>query len=391
MSDFAPVDFSSALYLGRRSFGLPVPGRFTLTAGKPAALHEPALHRAVAREVARRQGLEDGLLGPSTFHLFWDLFGMLPRTATVLVDESTYRVGRWGVARALLGGVPVRFFPAGDTVRLGRLLHGCAQEGRTPWVLTDGWWMAGNCPAPLGAYLRGLAPFPRGVLLVDDTQAFGILGARPDPALPWGYGGGGTLPCLGLRSHKLVAITSLGKGLGVPVAVLAGSAARLRRCRLRSDVRVHTSPASDLHAWAAWQALQGDAAAGDGRRKKLYRNCLLFRKLLPEGAAAGGHVFPVQKLRLPDAGTALGLHARLGREGIEALLLAGERRAGPAGAVPEVAFCLRADHTTEQVRRAAARIRAFFHESSFTLTPAPRATSHDLSQPIPKPAPAAPR
>jgi hypothetical protein len=59
--------------------------------------------------------------------------------------------------------------------------------------------------------------------------------------------------------------------------------------------------------------------------------------------------------------------------------------------VPEVAFCLRADHTIEQIRRVAARINAFFHESSFTLTQAPRATPHDLQQPIPKPAPAAPR
>lgn len=333
------IDFTSALYLGQHPLSVSFPPQLSVTTGKPAALCEPRLHQEVAQEVARKQGLERGLLAPSTLHVFWDIITLLGRSGAVLLDEATYPVGRWGVMRAVLRGVPVASFPANDAERLARLIHGYRQQHRIPWIVTDGWNVAQGKPAPLARYLELLKPCAESVLLVDDTQAFGILGQHPTARLPYGTGGGGCLPHLGLQSPKILTITSLAKGLGVPVAVLAGSTERIERYRRGSEVRVHTSPVSNLHAWAAWQALQNDRSQGDALRNQLYRKVGLFKRTLRPVATTGGW-FPVQKLALPSAQAVFSLYHLLRRAGIQSLLLANDRQP----TVPKLAFCIRADH-----------------------------------------------
>ncbi|PJJ60172.1 aminotransferase class I/II-fold pyridoxal phosphate-dependent enzyme [Hymenobacter chitinivorans] len=340
------VDFTSALYLGRPR--LTLPAHLPLTTGRPAALQEPDWHRHVGREVARRQGLETGLLAPSTLHLFWDVLALLPRSGVVFLDKAMYPVGQWGAARALLRGLPVVPFSAVDLPTLARQLHLYRQQGRTPWLLTDGWRLGGAGAAPLARYLQLLAPDPESVLLIDDTQAFGVLGARPTARQPLGVGGGGTLPFLGVQHPQVLTITSLAKGLGVPVAALAGSGAWLRRYEQRSTVRVHTSPVSNWHAWAAAQALEHDAACGNAARQRLARHIGEFRqRLRAAGIRPRGGWFPVQKLVLPRASASLGLYQLLREEGFQTLLLADAARP----TVPQVAFCLRADHHPADLHR----------------------------------------
>ena len=271
------MDFTSALYLGARALNFPA--GLVLTSGRPAVLGEPPGHRAVAREVARRQGLEAGLLAPSTLHLFWDVFRLPPRSAVVFMDQAMYPVGQWGSVRATLRGLPVVPFDAADLPGLARRLHSYRQQHKTPWLVTDGWNLTAGRPAPLAQYLALLSPDPEAVLLIDDTQAFGVLGAAPSARRLLGRGGGGTLPYLGLRSPQILTITSLAKGLGVPVAVLAGSAARLAGFQRRSDVRMHTSPVSNLHAWAAGEALRHDARHGDAARARLGQRIGQFRQI----------------------------------------------------------------------------------------------------------------
>ncbi|MCB2410176.1 aminotransferase class I/II-fold pyridoxal phosphate-dependent enzyme [Hymenobacter lucidus] len=341
------ADFTSALYLGARRFTWPA--GLALTTGRPAALLEPARHQWVAREVARRQGLETGLLAPSTLHLFWDILCLLPPRGVVLLDARMYPIGKWGSLRALLRGRPVYQFDADNPKQLARLLHTCRQQQQVPWLLTDGWQLAASRPAPLAWYLELLDPFPEAVLLLDDTQAFGLLGCQPGARQPLGQGGGGSLPFAGLSSNKVLTITSLAKGLGVPVAVLAGPAALLARYRQSSDVRVHTSPVSEVHAWAAEQALCHDARHGEAARRRLSARVVQFRRELGAGGIwPTGGIFPVQKLVLPRATAALGLYQQLRQRGVQALLLASAQQP----AVPEVAFCLRADHSAADIRHA---------------------------------------
>ncbi|MVN77795.1 aminotransferase class I/II-fold pyridoxal phosphate-dependent enzyme [Hymenobacter sp. HMF4947] len=364
------LDFTSALYLGPRV--LPPPAGLVLTTGRPAALGEDNRARQVAHAVARRQGLEAGLLAPSTLHLFWDVFQLVPARGVVLLENGLYPVGRWGGLRAQAQGLPVVQFETDNLLNLSRLLHAYAQQGRPPWLVADG-WHPGRGPAPLKQYADLLAPYPGAVLLLDDTQAFGVLGAGPSASRPLGRGGGGSLPraCLGLgrAAPEVLTITSLAKGLGVPVAVLAGRARRVAQFRRCSETRVHTSPVSAWHAWAAAAALRHDACYGEAARRRLGQRVAQFRRGLTEaGLRPHGGWFPVQKLVLARTTAALALHQQLRQAGIATVLLAGEHQPG----VPEIAFCLRADHSAADIGRATATLAALARRTDwFTSSPFP--------------------
>ncbi|GAA4052985.1 hypothetical protein GCM10022409_44920 [Hymenobacter glaciei] len=367
-------DFTSALYLGPKALPAP-PAGLLLTTGRPAILTEDARAAAAAKEVARRQGLEAGVLAPSTLHLFWDVFGLVPSNGVVLLDHRLYPVGQWGALRARARGLPVVKFRADDLPGLARLLHTYRQQGRTPWLVTDG-WHPGRGPAPLAGFAELLAPYPGAVLLLDDTQAFGVLGARPGPVNRLGQGGGGSLLWADINPSngpEILTITSLSKGLGVPVAVLAGRAARLRQFQRRAETRVHTSPVSAWHAWAAVAALHHDARHGEAARQRLERRVAQFRQtLLRAGLRPRGGPFPVQKLVLARTTAALSLHQQLRQAGIETLLLAGEQRPG----VPEIAFCLRADHSAADIDRATTTLAALarrtdWFSSNPSVSPSP--------------------
>ncbi|HEU0299526.1 MAG TPA: hypothetical protein VFR37_08735, partial [Longimicrobium sp.] len=184
-------DFASALYLGMRHPWAALGPWDALTAGVPAVLEEPPGAARTAARLARLQGVQDAVLLPSTLHLFHDLFALLgPGASAVLVDAGAYAVARWGAARAGCAGVPVRPFAHFDPPALRRALRAAGRRGR-PVVLCDGVCPGCGRPAPVGEYLdavRGAG----GALVVDDTQALGILGAEPDAHPPYGRGGGGS-------------------------------------------------------------------------------------------------------------------------------------------------------------------------------------------------------
>ena len=342
-------DFTSALYLGPRV--LPPPPGLVLSTGRPAAFGEADRARQVAQVVAQRQGLAASALAPSTLHLFHDVFRLMPANGVLLLEQRLYPVGQWGSQQARLRGLPVVCF--NGLSQLKKLLRTYQQQGRTPWLVADG-YHPGRGPAPLAQYHAALAGCPGAVLLLDDTQAFGVLGAQPTAARPLGQGGGGSLCWHGLSDAatgpELLTITSLAKGLGVPVAVLAGRAARLRQFEQRSETRVHTSPVSAWHAWATEQALRLDARQGEAARLQLGQRIGQLRAALGRvGLRPSGGWFPVQKLLPTRATAALSLHQQLRQAGINTLLLAGERRPG----VPEIAFCLRADHSPAAITQVA--------------------------------------
>src|SRR5262245_34887059 len=117
------LDFTSALYLGMEHAwrGL-VPWR-RLTSGRPAALEPPPDEEALGATLAALVGCQKALLGPSTLHLFWDLFGVLARLPiAVVADEGLYPVAGWGAERAAGRGVPVTRFAHHDPSALARAL-----------------------------------------------------------------------------------------------------------------------------------------------------------------------------------------------------------------------------------------------------------------------------
>ncbi len=340
------ADFTSALYLGMRHPSGVLDSWPALTLGKPAALAEVPGARNVALALAALQGCPAATLLPSTLHLFWDLFGMLARERfVVLVDGAAYPVARWGVERAVGLGLPLRVFRHADVPALRALMATVRAARRRPLVLADGYSPGTGRAPPLADYAALVAPSD-GLLVLDDTQALGVIGAQ----------GGGSVRAHGLAGAPVLAGASLAKGFGVPLAVLAGGADLIRRFEAASDTRLHASPPSVAAVAAARHALALNAACGDALRATLAAHVAGFRAALAaDDLACAGGAFPVQVVRLPGWMDLAAAHAALRRDGV---LAVPQYRKGAA----LLAFLLRADHTAADIGRAARALRHLVKE-----------------------------
>jgi len=334
------LDFTSSLYLGMQHPAWTLSDWTALTLGKPAALESPPGAEELESGLAALTGCEAALLATSTLHAFFDLFAALagPRT-TVLIDHSAYPISGWAVRRAG-AHTRVRFFPPCDFEALHWLLR--RSSGFRPLVVTDGVAPISGVPAPLAAYSK-LAAMYGGFVVVDDTQALGILGSSPGGCPPYGRGGGGSLQHAGIRSNEVIIVSSLAKALGVPVAMIGGSRSIVDRLRSSGLMRKHASPPSVAVISAGIQALEANRRDGDRLRNKLARSVARFRKgLIRTGIAANGTLFPVQPLHL-HRGQAFPVYGMLLRQGIRAVL---QRNA--AGSA-QISFLLTARHSSEDI------------------------------------------
>ena len=154
-------------------------------------------------------------MASSTVHAVLDCVATLTAPgAAVLLDAGAYPMGRWGPPR------PGRVVASPTAIRQPRPPAARLVRTGPAAVVTDGFCPGCGRPAPLAAYLRVVRAHG-GLLLVDDTQALGVLG-RPAAGQAYGTGGGGTAAWTGTGGPELVVVASLAKGLGVPLAVVAG-------------------------------------------------------------------------------------------------------------------------------------------------------------------------
>lgn len=342
------LDFTSSLYLGFEHASHSLEPWDTLTLGRPAALQELREAVVTAKELAGLVGCAAGTLLPSTFHLFWDLIGVLKsEPIEIYMDTAIYPIARWGAEHWNGRGVPLTSFPRHDASGLARLLRGCRA---TPIVLCDGVNPGGASQPPLSAY-AALAHRYGGRLVIDDTQGIGVLGHGASPAVPYGTGGGGSLRWQGVSGDHVVVGASLAKGFGAPVALLAGSDALIRRFERDSASREHTSPPSMAAVRAAQRALAINRSDGDRLRGRLWRAVRRLRDgLTARGLATRSGAFPVQTLAATGVDAA-GLHHVLLRYGVRTVL---HRDRGDAGA--RLTFIVNARHSPTDIDRALERV-----------------------------------
>jgi 8-amino-7-oxononanoate synthase len=346
------ADFTSALYLGLRHPSSSLAPWEQLTTGWPAALHTPASQLTLARALAGLVGCEQATLGASTLHLFWDLFGMLDRRRAIYMDAGAYPIGRWGVERAAARRIPVQVFTHHDSEALRWLLHHGAARRLRPVVVADGFCPGCGQPAPIAEYLE-IIEQRGGLLVLDDTQALGILGHSPCAEWPLGSGGGGSLRLKNAAQPNVVLISSLAKAFGAPLAMLAGSAATVRGFEGKSETRMHTSPPSRAAIHAASRALQINASYGEVLRLRLAQLVRRFcRRLAEIGLQAVGGSFPVQTLG-PLPGTDVeALYRHLLRSGVQTVL-----HRGASAIKPQISFLLNARHAASEIDGAVAALR----------------------------------
>jgi 8-amino-7-oxononanoate synthase len=314
-------DFTSALYLGMRHPHNSLRPWLELTTGRPAAIESPREAESVARNWARLSGYEQATLGTSTLHLFWDLFDVLARDRiAIYTDAGAYPIARWGIERVAAKGVPTADFRSHDTAALEGLLHRDRRSGFRPVVVTDGLCPIAGRTAPLTEYLRLVRP-RGGYLVIDDTQALGILGRHPVPTAQYGSGGAGSPAWHGIEGPEVIVASSLAKGFGAPLAAIAGSVQVISKFEELSSTRVHSSPPSLAAIAAAERALAINASQGDDLRSRLLKRVRRFRDHLRQvGLSASGGLFPVQTLKpIPDV-QAGRLHNRLTSLGVKTVL-----------------------------------------------------------------------
>jgi 8-amino-7-oxononanoate synthase len=348
----APLDFSSALYLGLRHPAEKLSAWDALSLGKPAALEDPPGAKRLAAALASLQGCAAATLLPSTLHLFWDLFGVLAREPlAVLIDAGAYPVARWGAERGRARGLPVEVFPANDAGAAAKLARRALADGRRPLILADGYCPGSDRAPPLADY-AAIAHATAGYLVLDDTQVLGLFGRD----------GGGSVPRAGLRRPELagaeiVVGASLAKGFGAPLAVLAGGRELVERFERDSLTRVHASPPSAAAIMAGWRALLVNRVCGARLRQLLCERIGQLRAALAAiGLACRGGGFPVQSVALGPGVDSRALYEGLRRGGVETVLQS-------VGDALTLTFLLRADHAPADIERAVAVLKQLLQEA----------------------------
>ena len=264
----------------------------------------------------------------------------------IYMDAATYPIARWSAEHWAGKGVPLLPFPRHDAAALGRLL---GRRRARPLVLCDGVCAGSNSQPPLAAY-AALAHRHGGWLVIDDTQGLGVFGSNASPSAPYGLGGGGSLQRHAIGGDHVVVGASLAKGFGVPVALLAGSSALLRRFERASASREHMSPPSMAAIQASRHALAVNRRDGDGLRLRLWRAVQrLGAGLDALGVAVHGGAFPVQTLTLPGTDVRR-LHRELLHGGVRTVLHDGRR--GEA----RLSFIVNACHRAADIDRAVGQL-----------------------------------
>jgi len=354
------LDFTSALYLGMQHPSESLRPWAQLTTGRPVALGVPINQRRVAHKLAKLIGCQSATLGASTLHLFWDFCGSLAREkVAIYVDSDTYPIARWGAERAAARGTPMRLFKHHDPDDLERLLNQQASRYRRPVVMTDGYCPACGAAAPLDEYLKRVRAY-EGSLIIDDTQALGILGrsCRHDDT-PYGRGGGGSLRWQNIQGPDIIVINSLAKGFGVPLAVLAGNRDIVKRFESNSETKIHTSPPSVVAVHAAEHAQALNKVRGESLRSRLAQRVTLFKQYLAElGIETMGELFPVQSLKPMPERHAWHIHQQLLDSGVQTVLQ-NSRRQGKV----IISFLITSLHRFTDIERAVHSLDAVLRNS----------------------------
>lgn len=344
------LDFTSALYLGFRHPSRSLGPWASLSTGRPAVLGPSPGAEGVAAKLAALIGCQSAVLLPSTLHLFWDLFGLLAEERIAIhLDEGAYAIARWGVERAAAHGTPVRQFRHQSPESLLASVRRDASQDLRPVVVADGFCPGCGEFAPLPDYLNMVRDHG-GLLVLDDTQALGVLGRSPRPDAPYGEGGGGSLCHFGIGGPEIISANSLAKGFGVPVAVLTGTTSLIEKFMKRSPTRSHCSPPSVAVIRAAERALSINETHGERLRRTLAERVGRFRfQLRQAGFAARGGLFPVQVLEEMQDTPAAELHRRLLDRGVRSVLLRGHGHGA-------IGFLITAGHRPEDIDHAAERL-----------------------------------
>ncbi len=298
-------DFASCNYLGLDLHP-------EVKAAIPQALERWGVHpswtRAVASPAIYRE-LEErlaGLVGAPAVLAFSCVtllhMGVLPllvgEDGALFVDSAAHRsIYEAGRLTQQYGAEFVEY-PHGDLESLARHLARHADRPAKVIAIDGVYSMSGNHP-DLPAYAR-LAQEHGASLYVDDAHGIGVVGREPDPDLPYGYGGGGTVRRFGLdyRQDHIVYVAGLSKAFSSFGAFVTCADKETKAKLATASTLVFSGPSPVASLASALAGLEINRREGDQLRAHIYR---LTRKLVDEARGMGFRVnnrgyFPIVSL-----------------------------------------------------------------------------------------------
>ena len=271
-------DFASCNYLGLDLHP-------EVMAAIPPALAEWGVHPSWTRAVASPRIYDDlecalaDFVGAPTTLVFPSISllhaGVIPVLAgndgIIFKDTEAHHSLHEGCLRAQANGAEWFNFPHSDIDDLARKLAKCRLD-RTKLIATDGVYSMGSSHPPLIEYVR-LAKTYNATLYVDDAHGFGIIGERPDDALPYGYRGNGMVRHFGLDyvKDRIVYVAGMSKSFSSYAAFVTCFDEKMKYDLQASGPFVFSGPTCTASLASALAGLRVNAREGDPQRRLIYR------------------------------------------------------------------------------------------------------------------------
>jgi myxalamid-type polyketide synthase MxaB len=260
------------------------------------AVASPRLYDDLERELATFVGAPTVLVFPSISLLHT---GVLPLLAgydgVILKDTEAHHSIHEGCLRAQANGAEWVQFPHRDIDDLARKLARY-RPGRTKIIATDGVYSMGSSHPPLVEYVR-LAKEHNALLYVDDAHGFGIVGEKPDAAMPYGYRGNGMVQYFGLdySADRIVYVAGMSKAFSSYAAFVTCFDEKMKWTLQASGPFVFSGPTCVASLASALAGLRVNAREGDEKRRTVFR---LTRRFVTAARALGfevgnGECFPI--------------------------------------------------------------------------------------------------
>ncbi len=230
----------------------------------------PVLYEELEEKLARLLGTEDALVLPTISLIAVGLIPALVKKGDViLADKSVHKVNHDGCRLARdMCKAELASFRHDDLAHLEELLVKY-RDRDTRLIVIDGVLsVTGRIPG-LKAIL-GLAREHDALVYIDDAHGFGVLGERPDDAMPWGYRGNGVVAHLGAGYDNVIYVSGLSKAYS-SLAAFVACPARIKRalkCNITSYIVSGPVPFASLAS--ALAGLELNEVNGDAWRATLH-------------------------------------------------------------------------------------------------------------------------
>jgi 8-amino-7-oxononanoate synthase len=349
------LNFTSSSYLGLnhdpevRERTAAIVRHWGSSLAMPRLLASDVLTARLERELAGLVGAEATLLFPSTLHAAHDVLRLLAGAGGVIaIDERAYPISLAAARSVAWPDGSIMRFRHDDPGSLAEVLSGFT--GRDAVAVCDGVYPASGRSASLDA-IGHIAARAGATVYLDDAHGLGVLGANPSRAQPYGHGGGGTLLHNGASPGNIAYVSSLSKGLSVPLAFAAGPARFIDYLRITAASVTHSSPPAVPVVAAALATLQRHAECGDELRGRLLNNVRSFRAGVRRLGLplTSSSLFQIKSVAFASPAAALASGRQLRRHGIwPVIALYPEDH--PTGAV--LRFVITAAHSDADIEQA---------------------------------------